>query len=84
MRLVDVLFALAGRLFLEAGLPGALGKHGFHLRKRDAAHLQQHQQVIEEIGRLGDQPTAAIVTSTASSPSFLAQCATPLSTSVRV
>jgi hypothetical protein len=39
-------------------LPGALGEHSFHLGKRDAAHLQQHQQVIEEIGRLGDQPAA--------------------------
>ena len=48
-------------LFLEPGLALALGEHRLDLRQRDAARMQHHQQMVEQVGGLAGQMLVVLV-----------------------
>src|SRR4051794_11400998 len=52
--------ALTGGLLVEARIGGALGEHGLDLGELDAARLEHNEQMIKQVGCLGDQVLAIL------------------------
>src|ERR1700744_4612637 len=61
LRKPAALFFLARRLLFQSGHAGSVGQHGFDLFETNVARLQQHQQMKQQIGALGDEMIAVIL-----------------------
>ena len=81
--------ALARRLLFQSRHCRALRQRGLDIFQRHAARLQQHEQMIEQIGALGDQMIAIVLDRGDHGfdrllAEFLGAVLAPLSSSLRV
>ena len=52
--------AFAGGLLIKAGLLRAALQLTFDFSERDASRMEHHEQMVEKIGRFGDDPVAVL------------------------